>query len=77
MPERQAVCRLASQCKTHLYQDRKMKKLFLIFLALSLPCTVQAAEGFSTLEERMSGKEFKETGLGKLRRFSPPRKLFL
>ena len=43
-----------------------MKKLFLIFLALSLPCTVQAAEGFSTLEERMSGKEFKETGLGKL-----------
>jgi len=43
-----------------------MKKLFLIFLALSLHCTVQAAEGFSTLEERMSGKEFKETGLGKL-----------
>ena len=43
-----------------------MKKLLLIILALSLHCTAQAAEGFSTLEERMSGKEFKETGLGKL-----------
>ncbi|MGB5292586.1 MAG: hypothetical protein WBN41_14175 [Lysobacterales bacterium] len=43
-----------------------MKKLLLIVLALSLHCTVHAAEGFSTLEERMSGKEFKETGLGKL-----------
>lgn len=43
-----------------------MKKLLLIVLALSLHCTLHAAEGFSTLEERMSGKEFKETGLGKL-----------
>ena len=43
-----------------------MKKLLLIVLAFSMSCSVQAAEGFSTLEERMSGKEFKETGLGKL-----------
>jgi len=43
-----------------------MKKLLLILLAFSLHCSAQAAEGFSTLEERMSGKEFKETGLGKL-----------
>lgn len=43
-----------------------MKKLLFIVLALSFHCAVQAAEGFSTLEERMSGKEFTETGLGKL-----------
>jgi hypothetical protein len=43
-----------------------MKKLLFIVLALTLSCAVQAAEGFSTLEERMSGNEFKETGLGKL-----------
>ena len=43
-----------------------MKKLLFFVLALSLSFTAQAADEFSTLEERMSGKEFKATGLGKL-----------
>jgi hypothetical protein len=43
-----------------------MKTLLFIVLALSLHAAAQAADSFSTLEERMSGKEFKETGLGKL-----------
>lgn len=43
-----------------------MKKLLFFVLALSLHFTAQATDEFSTLEERMSGKEFKETGLGKL-----------
>ena len=43
-----------------------MKKLLFFVLALSLHITAQAADEFSTLEERISGKEFKETGLGKL-----------
>ena len=43
-----------------------MKKL-LFFTLICLWCSgAQSADGFSTLEERMSGKEFKETGLGKL-----------
>jgi len=43
-----------------------MKKLLFFVLAVSIHFAVQAADSFSTLEERMSGKEFKETGLGKL-----------
>jgi len=43
-----------------------MKKLLFFMLALSITSVILAAEGFSSLEERMSGKEFKETGLGKL-----------
>jgi hypothetical protein len=43
-----------------------MKKLLLFTLILSLPIAAHAQEAFSTLEERMSGKEFKETGLSKL-----------
>jgi len=43
-----------------------MKKLLLFTLAFSMHLAAQAAEDFSTLEERMSGKEFKETGLVKL-----------
>ena len=43
-----------------------MKKLLLIVLAFSMHVTANAAGEFSTLEERMSGKEFKETGLVKL-----------
>jgi len=43
-----------------------MKKLLLFVLFFSLHFAAQAADEFSTLEERMSGKEFKETGLGKL-----------
>jgi hypothetical protein len=43
-----------------------MNKLLLFVLALSIHTMTMAAEGFSTLEERMTGKEFKEAGLGKL-----------
>ena len=39
-----------------------MKTLLFFVLALSLHTAAQAADSFSTLEERMSGKEFKETG---------------
>jgi len=43
-----------------------MKKLLFFVLALSMHNLTLAAEGFSTLEERMTGKEFNEAGLGKL-----------
>jgi len=43
-----------------------MKKLLLFVLAFSIHIAANAADEFSTLEERMNGKEFKETGLGKL-----------
>jgi hypothetical protein len=43
-----------------------MKKLLLFTLMFSFHLAAQAQEAFSTLEERMSGKEFKETGLSKL-----------
>jgi hypothetical protein len=43
-----------------------MKKLLFFVLAFSIHISANAADSFSTLEERMSGKEFKETGLGKL-----------
>lgn len=43
-----------------------MKKLLLVTLMFSIHISAFAAEGFSTLEERMSGKEFMETGLNKL-----------
>ena len=49
-----------------IFRNNSMKKLVFFVLALSIHCASYAAEGFSTLEERMSGKEFKETGLGKL-----------
>ena len=43
-----------------------MRKLLLFVLALSIYTTAIAVDSFSTLEERMSGKEFKATGLSKL-----------
>ena len=43
-----------------------MKELLVFVLALSLSSAVFAIDSFSTVEERMSGKEFKATGLGKL-----------
>lgn len=43
-----------------------MKKLLFFVLALSIHLTASAASGFSTLEERMSGSEFKSAGLNKL-----------
>ncbi len=43
-----------------------MKKLLFFILACSMNFAAYAVDGFSTLEERMTSKEFKETGLGKL-----------
>jgi len=43
-----------------------MKKLLFFTLIFSMHITAYAEEAFSTLEERMSGKEFKQTGLVKL-----------
>lgn len=43
-----------------------MKKLLLIIPVFLMHVTANATDGFSTLEERMTGKEFKETGLVKL-----------
>ena len=43
-----------------------MKKLLFFMLVFLWHTGAQPADGFSTLEERMSGKEFMETGLGKL-----------
>jgi hypothetical protein len=43
-----------------------MKKLLFFVLAFSIHFAADAADSFSTLEERMSGKEFEEAGLEKL-----------
>lgn len=43
-----------------------MKKLLFFMLALTITSASYATDSFSTVEERMSGKEFKATGLGKL-----------
>ena len=43
-----------------------MKKILVFTLAFAVSFSAQAVDGFSTLEERMTVKEFKETGLGKL-----------
>ena len=43
-----------------------MKDLLFFVLALSMSSAVFAIDSFSTVEERMSAKEFKATGLGKL-----------
>ena len=43
-----------------------MKIVLVIALSLAIPLIVIANEGFSSLEEQMSGKEFSATGLDKL-----------
>lgn len=43
-----------------------MKKLLFFILAISLQTTSFADEGFSTLQERMTGNEFNQAGLEKL-----------
>lgn len=43
-----------------------MKKLSVLLLFLSCTASLFASEGFSTLEEQMTGKEFTAAGLGKL-----------
>jgi len=43
-----------------------MNKFLISFLTLSISVSLLAAEGFSSLEEQMTGKEFMAAGLGKL-----------
>ena len=43
-----------------------MKNIFVFFILLASAFTVTAQESFSSVEERMTGKEFMETGLSKL-----------
>jgi len=43
-----------------------MNKFLITFLALCFGASLFAAEGFSSLEEQMTGKEFMAAGLGKL-----------
>ncbi len=55
--------------RSFAHVDSKMAKklrFLVIILSLTLPLSVIAAEGFSSLEEQMSGKEFTTTGLDKL-----------
>ena len=47
-------------------ENYQMKNILFVILALTLPLSAIAAEGFSSLEEQMSGKEYKATGLDKL-----------
>ncbi|MEE4218774.1 MAG: hypothetical protein V2I48_14255 [Xanthomonadales bacterium] len=43
-----------------------MKKILVALLALTTSVSAMAADGFSSLEEQMTGKEFMAAGLGKL-----------
>lgn len=43
-----------------------MKNILFFILCLSIQISAFGADGFTTVEERMSGKEFRETGLEKL-----------
>jgi hypothetical protein len=43
-----------------------MNRLLIFLATLSVSFALSAAEGFSSLEEQMSGKEFEEAGLNKL-----------
>jgi hypothetical protein len=48
------------------FEDCKMYKILIAILALTIPLTIIAAEGFSSLEEQMTGKEYTASGLNKL-----------
>ena len=48
------------------FKNNQMYKFLIVILFLTMPLCVTAAEGFSSLEEQMSGKEFTATGLDKL-----------
>ena len=43
-----------------------MKQTFAFILIMCLSVSAFAQESFSSVEERMTGREFKETGLSKL-----------
>jgi len=47
-------------------EGSKMKKLLIAFLALLYCVSLSAAEGFSSVEEQMTGNEFSAAGLDKL-----------
>jgi len=48
------------------FKDNQMNKFLIAILSLTMPLCVIAAEGFASLEEQMSGKEFTAAGLNKL-----------
>ena len=48
------------------FKNNQMYIFLIVILFLTMPLCVTAAEGFSSLEEQMSGKEFTTTGLDKL-----------
>ena len=48
------------------FKDHQMNKFLIVILSFTMPLSVTAAEGFSSLEEQMSGKEFAATGLARL-----------
>ena len=48
------------------FEDCKMNRILIAILALAVHLTIFAAEGFSSLEEQMTGKEYTATGLNKL-----------
>lgn len=49
-----------------IYRDVYMKIILLFILGFSIHISAYAVDEFSTLEERMSGRDFRETGLEKL-----------
>jgi len=48
------------------FEGYKMKRLLTAILTIALPLSLLAAEGFSSLEEQMNGKEYTAAGLNKL-----------
>lgn len=48
------------------FQGQNMNKFLIIIITLTLSIPVIAADGFSSLEEQMSGKEYTAAGLDKL-----------
>lgn len=52
--------------RTYYNRVSQMKKLLFLVFAFSISFAALATDSFSTFEERMSGKEFKEAGLDKL-----------
>lgn len=57
---------MSGTSRTSEYLHIQMKKLLFFVLILSIHNLALAVDSFSTLEERMSSREFQETGLGKL-----------
>jgi len=57
---------MAIDSRGSAFKDNQMNKFLIVILSLTMPLCVIAAEGFSSLEEQMSGKEFTAAGLNKL-----------